>query len=160
MKKNTVQTDRQSFLAELTQLTIYKTKHQTKDKVDKSNTKTSTGKQKIVPETTDYTSDTPSGEDTMSLDLSPRSNPRPEPESTNLQATLVAQEVSKMLMPLYDKRLEILHTSINSALTQITSNAQRITEVENRLQETEQTVATLSFQQSQTLKEELHNKIN
>lgn len=66
-----------------------------------------------------------------------------------------------MLMPLFDKSLEVLHTSINSALTQITSNTQRITELETRLQETENSVTTVfqSVQQLLTLETEVRNKI-
>lgn len=66
-----------------------------------------------------------------------------------------------MLMPLFDRRLEVLHTSINSAFAQITSNTQRITELETRLQEAEQSVTTMSqsVQQSLTLEVELREKL-
>lgn len=42
---------------------------------------------------------------------------------------LVAQEVSWLLMQLFDKKLEVLHISINSAMALSTTNV----EVENRL---------------------------
>lgn len=91
---------------------MHRPKHQVKDKGDKSSTKNKPGRTRSQSEVMDCTSEAPSGEETPSLDLSPHSSPRSDLESSTLQATLVAQEVSKMLMPLFDKRLELLHTSI------------------------------------------------
>lgn len=39
----------------------------------------------------------------------------------------------RLLMPMFDRRLEVLHTFINSALSLITTNAQKISELENRV---------------------------
>lgn len=158
--KTANQVNRQIPLAEQSSSTMHRTK-QAKDKSDKQFTKTGSGKNKSQTDSMDCTSDALSGEETPFTGNSPHSSPRPEPEPSALQATLVAQEVSKMLMPLFDKRLEILHTSINSALTQITNNTQRIGELETRVQETEQSVTNMStsIQQLQSLETELRNKI-
>lgn len=45
----------------------------------------------------------------------------------------MAQEVSHILLPLFDKTLDMLHTSINSTLAQITTNAQKIVDMGTRL---------------------------
>lgn len=46
-------------------------------------------------------------------------------------------------MPLFDKRLEVLHTSINSARSQINANPQKIADLENRNASYEVTTATM-----------------
>lgn len=64
-------------------------------------------------------------------------------------------------MPMFDKRLETLHTSINSALTQITANAEKIVDLENRVASHEITVANLEQTLIQHRESEriLHEKI-
>lgn len=49
-------------------------------------------------------------------------------------------------MPLFDKRLDVLHTSIKSALSLITTNAQKISDMENRVTACE--IATSSLEQT------------
>lgn len=69
----------------------------------------------------------------------------PSPSAVDpTQATTVAQEVSLLLLSLFDKRFDVLQASINSALAQITSNAQKITELENMVSTCEDTVTALS----------------
>lgn len=66
-------------------------------------------------------------EDLTPPTLSPPHSALSSPESVPDQATTVAQEVSRILLPLFDKRLYMLHASINAALAQITTNAQKMT---------------------------------
>lgn len=93
--------------------------------------------------------------------LSPNYSPELLPEPDILTAATVAQEVSRLLMPMFDKRLETLHTSINSALTQITTNAEKIVDLENRVASHEITVANLEQTLTQHRESErlLHEKI-
>lgn len=70
------------------------------------------------------------------------SSPGTNAQSDQAQAISVAQAVSDILMPLLDKRLDLLHVSINSALSQITSITQRIGEMETRIAATEADLST------------------
>lgn len=76
--------------------------------------------------------------------LTPCRSPSSPVHTDSLQAATVAQEVSRLLLPLIDKRLDVLHTSITSALALITTNTKKITELENRTSSCEDTTATLS----------------
>lgn len=69
--------------------------------------------------------------------------------------------MSRLLMPLFDKRLEMLHSSINSALSQINTNAQKIADLENRLASYEVTTANMeqALAQHQDSERLLHDKI-
>lgn len=61
----------------------------------------------------------------------------------------MAQEVSRILLPLFDKRLDALHSSINSALAQITTNAQKIADLETRMVACESSITEVDTAVSQ-----------
>lgn len=64
-------------------------------------------------------------------------------------ATAVAQDISHIILPLFDARVEVLHASINSEMAQITTNAQKITDLETRMTTCEKNVADLDTLLSQ-----------
>lgn len=72
------------------------------------------------------------------------SSPSSSPMDSALQAITVAQEVSRLLMPMLDKRLDLLHTSINSALSQVTTLTQRLGELETRTVQCETELSSTS----------------
>lgn len=57
--------------------------------------------------------------------LSPNCDEPDSPPSTQLQATEVAQEVSHLLLPVFERRLDLIQTTVNAALAQITTNSQK-----------------------------------
>lgn len=87
-------------------------------------------------------------EDITPPNLSPPHSALSSPESVPDQATTVAQEVSRLLLPLFDKRLDMLHASINSALAQITTNAQKIVDLETRVVACESSATTVEYAMS------------
>lgn len=102
-----------------------------------------------------------SRDDITPPNLSPCYSPETLPETEGINATSVAQEVSRLLMPLFDKRLDVLHTSINSALSLITTNAQKISELKNRVTACEIATNTLdqTCSQHQETERALRDKI-
>lgn len=103
------------------------------------------------PSQSSETQETPAqSKDSLASDpWSAPSSPSDCPMDVNLQATTVAQEVSRLLMPMLDKRLDLLHTSINSALSQVTSLTERLGELESRTVHCETELSTTSQEVSQ-----------
>lgn len=106
--------------------------------------------------------DLPAREEPSSPHWSTPSSPGASTLPDQAQAVSVAQAVSDILMPMLDRKLDLLHVSINSALSQITNMTQRVGEMETRIAaaETDLTTSQRTVDSHETILRQLQDKID